>query len=1515
MKSDARKVEKEIVWRSLTEYIIACGGSASMLDGWRIKSEKSSASSTPVRSYTAVNGQVYHSRADVARHFGLPPVSFSIAQQISRRVKIEVEAAASKEALATHDPSASEVKRASAESAPSRATPSSSNTSPRPIEAFGRHGAPLLLSAPPEADSAAAFTPNARHAEACGNGCGNCSGNGCGGSRCSGGGGDFRGHTSQMSGAIATAVNGGGYGHVRGDVEHRALVERLKEHCTQHGVAHGKVMTLCGITSNGYWSFWLHGKPLPHDKLLLYDQKVRHYLGEAPPPPEPPKPVQKKGGGAGATVSYPPANVKRSPQADLQPSGQDGCLGGASAASCRPSTAPPLTACNRFIMERRLEIRSEQPRLTSQQNYDLALREWKSDELPPRLMEMKQRFRVEQEQAREEWRRRQQPSKNGTVSAAGAGRIATVEPSRPPPTAKLPKPEFLQPKSVSSRGRVAHVPFRYAAHAVPGGGFETSHLYQRDEPCRVVKLDGDDTNEVEEVDESDENEDEMEREDEASAGAVDDEGSSEGDSEEEEEFVTSVQSSLCVCPQKPATRDHPGGQEGASRIQAYVSLRLWPFGYESLVMLTRQYIMTLGITQARLASTLRISSGGQISNWLNYNTTQSSASRDSISRAVYSWLSQQASAAERVKVAMRVVSSSDDGAATPTVKLQVWFRPPTLSEVQRSVRRVMADASSDSTSSGTAKASLARPSAKAMGTSGDGSAEQRINWASNLGTTHPSHASVANLGRSSFSPSTEAEHAMLVTRLRQHCQRRGLSLSRIKDALSITSAGYWSAWLQSKPIPEHVRSQFDSRIANYLSKAGEPNVRLSVLARLGMTRAMSIDDNSGTDDDGTGEGLRVILQLEPVSYGSTALNSAYHQEGQRRQVYSPVDGSSMGGSDERGHRPKRPRDPLYQLSSKLDGPANVAAPGAKRMASQVKRRYQGSSTELRVEALLAERLHPSGARQLLVRWADRGAEADSWEFESDVTDASAIRAFDAQNVPQSSHQVHGKDGDDESDEDEQGEESTASRGSMAASLLGSSGSIMIGPRHQVTDLPEDDEGFPKLSRLATVASSIFGPPSPYSAPIPSGGPRRQAATMHGLDSTARDAASAPICRCALPAAWRHARWWCATRIVDEARGCGFEMAPPPTVRTPLCDCGKPAAWVARANGFWCEQGRCAFALQQERAHVEPTLVSCAEIEQGTSGSLASSTAALLTACAYGPLNGFAFVAPSGTGLGCFARVRLQAGSTIGEIVGPRLPLRLFSPGKEAAAHACGLQQSHIALSGMNFFVDPAGLHSPFKVQVGSPCAFVRRTSEVLSNARLEVWPVLRPSALEVRQHLMLVATELIEAGAEIRIAQDPLLALQAAVFAPLTSGEEDSIIGTSSGATRADMAMLKTDAEPPCSADDAICDAWRHARVPPPPAASCLGADEPSAFVLSELRAAAGRGEHTHLPVLQALAQRGSPIPWEGPNGGDVRLRALMTLLPQADWPLISTHLPGRSGRECRDRWLVLWRPGSALDC
>ena len=48
------------------------------------------------------------------------------------------------------------------------------------------------------------------------------------------------------------------------------------------------------------------------------------------------------------------------------------------------------------------------------------------------------------------------------------------------------------------------------------------------------------------------------------------------------------------------------------------------------------------------------------------------------------------------------------------------------------------------------------------------------------------------------------------------------------------------------------------------------------------------------------------------------------------------------------------------------------------------------------------------------------------------------------------------------------------------------------------------------------------------------------------------------------------------------------------------------------------------------------------------------------------------------------------------------------------------------------------------------------------------------------------------------------------------------------------------------------------------------------------------------------------PLPWEGAGGGDERLRHLVPLMSRAAgsaWALVSTHLPGRSGRECRERW------------
>lgn len=54
-----------------------------------------------------------------------------------------------------------------------------------------------------------------------------------------------------------------------------------------------------------------------------------------------------------------------------------------------------------------------------------------------------------------------------------------------------------------------------------------------------------------------------------------------------------------------------------------------------------------------------------------------------------------------------------------------------------------------------------------------------------------------------------------------------------------------------------------------------------------------------------------------------------------------------------------------------------------------------------------------------------------------------------------------------------------------------------------------------------------------------------------------------------------------------------------------------------------------------------------------------------------------------------------------------------------------------------------------------------------------------------------------------------------------------------------------------------------------------------------------------------------APLRWCGPGGGDERLAHLVPRLLRANptnWATISTHLPGRSGRECRERWSEIRR-------
>ena len=60
-----------------------------------------------------------------------------------------------------------------------------------------------------------------------------------------------------------------------------------------------------------------------------------------------------------------------------------------------------------------------------------------------------------------------------------------------------------------------------------------------------------------------------------------------------------------------------------------------------------------------------------------------------------------------------------------------------------------------------------------------------------------------------------------------------------------------------------------------------------------------------------------------------------------------------------------------------------------------------------------------------------------------------------------------------------------------------------------------------------------------------------------------------------------------------------------------------------------------------------------------------------------------------------------------------------------------------------------------------------------------------------------------------------------------------------------------------------------------------------------------------------------APLPWGGERGGDARLRLLVPSLAKklaglrarvasCQWGIVASHLPGRTGAECRERWAEL---------
>eukprot|EP00316_Scyphosphaera_apsteinii_P021264 CAMPEP_0119340906 /NCGR_PEP_ID=MMETSP1333-20130426/101247_1 /TAXON_ID=418940 /ORGANISM="Scyphosphaera apsteinii, Strain RCC1455" /LENGTH=364 /DNA_ID=CAMNT_0007352767 /DNA_START=95 /DNA_END=1191 /DNA_ORIENTATION=- len=61
------------------------------------------------------------------------------------------------------------------------------------------------------------------------------------------------------------------------------------------------------------------------------------------------------------------------------------------------------------------------------------------------------------------------------------------------------------------------------------------------------------------------------------------------------------------------------------------------------------------------------------------------------------------------------------------------------------------------------------------------------------------------------------------------------------------------------------------------------------------------------------------------------------------------------------------------------------------------------------------------------------------------------------------------------------------------------------------------------------------------------------------------------------------------------------------------------------------------------------------------------------------------------------------------------------------------------------------------------------------------------------------------------------------------------------------------------------------------------------------------------LPVLRdEPIPEAAPMPWEGRLGGDARLPALIRACGLHSWRLISSHLRGRTAKECKERWALV---------
>jgi hypothetical protein len=499
-----------------------------------------------------------------------------------------------------------------------------------------------------------------------------------------------------------------------------------------------------------------------------------------------------------------------------------------------------------------------------------------------------------------------------------------------------------------------------------------------------------------------------------------------------------------------------------------------------------------------------------------------------------------------------------------------------------------------------------------------------------------------------------------------------------------------------------------------------------------------------------------------------------------------------------------------------------------------------------VEKLIDRRIQ-RGSTQYLVRWSGFGPEDDTWEAKSNILDTSLIRDFEKH----ASEVVARWDN---------GDAEVHSGATGGAADLDLDVSCPTTLRMTSPSRSTHEAGTPGSGRFFLQAHAarhgMLKVGSAYQATIP---PEPVPTAPLVLPAPA----PAPHCRCRRPALWAFERWWCDQ--YKQPPGCTFEHLPS-LIPPPLCTCNQPATLI---RSRWCcaagDDG-CAFELPMEEERSE--LLHPARLH----ADACAGTAAILSAAAHGPLNGFLFVAPAREELGVFARQKIRAGQAVGELGGPRLPVSPFLRHTDRALV--------IPASGANepVFIDTSGANSPFHVPWLHPASMVGCAGN--PNARIEKVTVADAGLTDLGERMWLVATEDIDAGAELRV--DP-----------------KAFDGGFRGPRPRD-------------------DSWRLVRLRPPPSSG----QEPMFGGLGSLGAGSSKPPPpaTESPLEEraeghafsddedqyATPSPYAPLRWEGPGGGDERLLALLPKLSKLGihkFALVATHLHGRSGVDCRDRW------------